>query len=38
MESRFTKSALKNVVVLYETWGKPEKAAEYRVLLPEDDA
>ncbi|MBN2562642.1 MAG: serine/threonine protein kinase [Phycisphaerae bacterium] len=28
-------AALERIVELYEAWGKPEKAAEYRALLPE---
>ncbi len=30
----FTRDALERIVALYEAWGKPEKAAEYRALLP----
>jgi len=30
-----TRDALGHVVQLYETWGKPEKAAEWRVKLAE---
>jgi len=29
-----TRDTLRRLVTLYEAWGKPEKAAEYRALLP----
>ena len=28
------REALERIVKLYESWGKPDKAAEYRALLP----
>jgi len=30
-----TVEAVKRLVALYEAWGKPDKAAEFRALLPE---
>ena len=30
-----TRNALQRIIRLYEAWGKPDKAAEYRALLPE---
>ena len=33
-EDERTKRALNRVIALYEAWGKPDKAAEYRALLP----
>ena len=32
-----TRKAVTHLVELYEAWGKPEEAAEYRALLPKDD-
>ena len=32
-----TREALQRLIELYEAWGKPEKADEYRALLPEAD-
>lgn len=32
-EDRFTRSALRHLVALYESWGKPEEATHYRALL-----
>ena len=32
-----TRSALRRLIMLYEAWGKPEKAAEYRAMLPKKD-
>ncbi len=37
VESTYAKDALKRIVDLYEAWGKPAKAAEYRALTPEPD-
>ena len=31
------RQSLELIVDLYEAWGKPDKAAEYRALLPESD-
>jgi eukaryotic-like serine/threonine-protein kinase len=36
--SPYARIALERVVSLYEAWGKPAKAAEYRALAPEPDA
>ena len=32
-----TRSALAAIIKLYDAWGKPEKAAEYRALLQESE-
>ncbi len=32
-----TKDTIRYLVKLYDAWGKPEKAAEYRELLPEPE-
>ena len=34
-EHPFTQESLQLLVVLFEAWGKPEKAAEYRAMLVE---
>lgn len=34
-DSRYTMSALGKIIRLYDMWGKPERAAEYRALLPD---
>ena len=34
-DSGYTLSALRKIILLYDTWGKPEKAAEYRAMLPD---
>jgi hypothetical protein len=31
---RLTQRALSRIIDLYEAWGKPDKAAEYRAMLP----
>ncbi len=36
-DHRLTKSALNYLVTLYEAWDKPDKAATYRALLPQDN-
>jgi serine/threonine-protein kinase len=33
---RRTHAALRRIINLYEAWDRPEKAAEYRALLPID--
>ncbi|MEM7351486.1 MAG: tetratricopeptide repeat protein [Acidobacteriota bacterium] len=33
--SQYTRDALKRLAALYNTWGRPKKAAEYRALLAE---
>jgi len=30
-----TQQSLSNLIALYESWGKPEKAAEWRAKLPQ---
>jgi serine/threonine protein kinase/tetratricopeptide (TPR) repeat protein len=34
---RRTKAAIQEIIKLYEAWGKPEKAAEYKVLAKDSD-
>lgn len=34
---KLTQKTLKQLIALYEAWGKPEKAAQYRPLLPKSD-
>ncbi len=38
LQDPYTQEALKQLIVLYEAWDKPEKAAGYRVLLSGDEA
>jgi hypothetical protein len=33
-----TLQSLNNLVALYETWGKPEKAEQWRAKLPQTEA
>jgi tetratricopeptide (TPR) repeat protein len=37
MEHMFTQECLRLLLELYEAWGKPEKAAEYRAMLVDDE-
>jgi len=34
---RRTVAALKRIIELYEAWGKPDKAEEYRALLKKEN-
>jgi hypothetical protein len=31
-------ASIRNLIELYEAWGKPEKAEEWRVKLPQSEA
>jgi hypothetical protein len=33
-----TLESVKNLIILYESWNKPEKAEEWRAKLPETEA
>lgn len=35
-EHRYTKSALKDLIHLYESWGKKKQAGEYRAMQKKD--
>ena len=37
-DNEWTETAISHLVKLYESWGKPEKAAEYRAMLTKEES